>query len=56
MLHQDLLLSQPHVPLLLLSLQVLHIHVFQCVVHLLIFEISVSFMYVNVGSWLRSFS
>ena len=53
MLHQDSLLSQPHVPLLLLSLQVLHIHVLHCVVHLLIFEISVSFMYVNVGSWLR---
>ena len=31
MLHQDLLLSQPHVPLLLLSLQVLHIDVLQAV-------------------------
>ena len=50
MLHQDLLLSQPHVPLLLLSLQVSHIHVLHCVVHLLIFEISVSFMYVNFNN------
>ena len=38
MLHQDLLLSQPHVPLLLLSLQVLHIDVLHCVVYLLIFN------------------
>ena len=52
MLHQDSLLSQPHAPLLLLSLQVLHIRVLYCVVHVLIFYISVSFMYVNVGSWL----
>ena len=53
MLHQDSLLSQPHAPLLLPSLQVLHIRVLHCVVHVLIFYISVSFMYVNVGNWLR---